>query len=96
MNRTLATILAVLAGLASLAILAYQRPPPVGRVATPDMPVVFAETIVPADEAGNLFDDELVIGIVVKGEAKAYPAGALQATELLHDECGGIPICVTW
>jgi hypothetical protein len=43
-----------------------------------------------------LVDDELVIGIALNGEAKAYPITVLRSREIVNDELGGIPILVTW
>lgn len=41
-------------------------------------------------------DDELVIGVEIDGEAKAYAIGPLNAREMVNDELAGIPILVTW
>ena len=43
-----------------------------------------------------LEDDELVIGISLNGEAKAYPITVLRSREMVNDELGGNPILVTW
>jgi hypothetical protein len=43
-----------------------------------------------------LKDDELVIGIAIEGEAKAYPITVLRFREMVNDELGGLPILVTW
>jgi hypothetical protein len=43
-----------------------------------------------------LVDDELIIGIAIDGEAKAYPITVLRSREMVNDELGGIPILVTW
>ena len=47
--------------------------------------------------AGNadLPDDELVIGLSINGEARAYPAGILYIRELVNDEVGGVPVVVS-
>ena len=41
-------------------------------------------------------DDELVIGVEINGEAKAYAIGPLNAREIVNDTLGGVPILVTW
>ena len=41
-------------------------------------------------------DDELVMGIAIQGEAKAYPVTVLCFREMVNDELAGIPILVTW
>jgi hypothetical protein len=56
---------------------------------------VYEPRFVAAAEA-PLEDDELVIGISIEGEAKAYPITVLRFREMVNDELGGIPILVTW
>jgi hypothetical protein len=41
-------------------------------------------------------DDELVIGVELNGEARAYAIGPLNSREMVNDTVGGIPILVTW
>ena len=40
--------------------------------------------------------EELVMGVVLNGEARAYPVGQMRSREIANDELGGIPILVTW
>ena len=47
-------------------------------------------------EEAYLDDKELVIGVEINGEAKAYPIGPLNGREMVNDVVGGIPILVTW
>ena len=44
----------------------------------------------------DLEDWELVLGVEINGEAKAYPIGPLTDREMVIDELGGIPILVSW
>ena len=44
----------------------------------------------------DLHDDELVMGVSLGGEAKAYPVTTMQFREMVNDELAGIPILVTW
>jgi hypothetical protein len=60
-----------------------------------DIRPIYAPEFVPADGAGYT-DDELVMGVVIEGEAKAYPVGLLNRREMVNDELAGIPILVTW
>lgn len=46
--------------------------------------------------APTLPDDELVIGVELGGEARAYPVRVLSAHEIVNDEIGGQPFAVTW
>lgn len=41
-------------------------------------------------------DDELVIGVEINGEAKAYAIGPLNSREMVNDTVGGVPVLVTW
>jgi len=43
-----------------------------------------------------LHEDELVMGVAINGEAKAYPVSVLRFREMVNDELGGGPILVTW
>ena len=50
---------------------------------------------VTADEA-TLEDDELVLGLVIEGEAIAYPIRYLAMYEVVNDRVGDTPIAPTW
>ncbi len=39
---------------------------------------------------------DLVIGVAINGESKAYPVGPLIRREMVNDVVGGVPILVTW
>jgi hypothetical protein len=41
-------------------------------------------------------DEELVIGVEINGEAKAYAIGPLNGREMVNDTVGGVPVLVTW
>ena len=57
-------------------------------------PVYEPEFVEAADSP--LQDDELVMGVAINGEAKAYSVTVLRFREMVDDELGGIPILVTW
>ncbi len=59
------------------------------------IPPVYDPDFVRAEEA-PLTDEELVIGIALGEEAKAYPITVLRFREMVNDELAGIPILVTW
>ncbi len=40
--------------------------------------------------------DEVVIGVEINGDARAYPVGLLSSHEIVNDTVGGHPIAVTW
>jgi hypothetical protein len=39
---------------------------------------------------------DLVVGVEIVGEARAYPISVLNVHELIHDDLGGVPIAVTY
>ena len=50
-----------------------------------------------ADEAeGSMSDDEVVIGLEIDGECRAYPINYLNDHELVREQLGGLPLLVTW
>ncbi len=44
----------------------------------------------------SLQENELIIGISLGGESKAYPITVLRFREMVDDQLAGIPILVTW
>ena len=49
------------------------------------------------EEADGLYDDnEIVIGVVFNGEARAYSTRLLSVHEIVNDNVGGKKIAVTW
>jgi hypothetical protein len=50
---------------------------------------------VPAREA-RLKDDDLVLGVVVDGQAMAYPIRYLALFEVVDDRVGETPLAPTW
>ncbi len=59
------------------------------------IPPIYKPEFAPAT-AVNLQNDELIMGISLQGQAKAYPVTVLQFREMVNDELAGIPILVTW
>ena len=47
-------------------------------------------------DGADLDDGELVIGVEINGESRAYPVGPLNYREMVNDRVGGVPILVTW
>ena len=58
-------------------------------------PVLTNPELIAAD-AIALANDESVIGVVVGGEARAYPISIMGSHELVNDTCGGVPIAAAW
>ena len=63
-----------------------------------DIPFIAADAM--SDENGDvqLRDDELVLGIRVGDQSRAYPINMLTgpSREILNDNLGGVPLAATW
>lgn len=60
------------------------------------IPALFDPKFAPAREADFMRDDEKVLGLEIKGVARAYPLRILSHHELVNDQVGGEPILVSW
>ena len=49
-----------------------------------------------AQGVAKLDPDELVIGVAINGESKAYPVAPLNFREMVNDVVGGVPVMVSW
>ena len=47
-------------------------------------------------DAGEMRPDERVIGLVINGDARAYPLAILSSHEIVNDVVGEEPVAVTW
>ena len=56
---------------------------------------VYSPIFVSPDEA-TLNPKELVMGLEINGDARAYPVGMMRIREMVNDEVGGTPVLVTW
>jgi hypothetical protein len=56
---------------------------------------VYSPEFVSADDS-PLHEDELIMGVAIEGQAKAYPVTVLRFREMVNDELAGLPILVTW
>lgn len=70
---------------------------PIRTVLPPDAIVALEDPrVVPAAGADFMRPDDLVIGVVVEGEARAYPLRHLDWHEVVNDSLAERPIAVTW
>ena len=60
------------------------------------IPPIDNPKFLPVSEATGLADTEPVIGLVIGGEAKAYPLRILIWHEIANDTVGGVPVAVTF
>lgn len=56
---------------------------------------IYDPLVVSAAESG-IRPDELVMGVALNGESRAYPVSMMRSREIANDVVGGIPILVTW
>jgi len=67
-----------------------------GGVRKDGIPALTNPRHVPARAAGYLTPDELVLGLVVRGEARAYPLRIMDWHEMANDVVGGVPISIAY
>lgn len=60
------------------------------------IPAIDDPVFVPADRAGFVAESEPVIGVVLDGQARAYPTWLLNGHEIVNDHVAGRAITVTW
>ena len=49
-----------------------------------------------SSEKADLEDEDLVVGLFIGGEARAYPVRLLSLHEVVNDQVGDKMIAVTW
>ena len=60
-------------------------------------PVLFDPPMGNVEDGDRVLEpNEWIIGIALKGEAKAYPVDVMGFHELINDVVGGMPITVCW
>jgi hypothetical protein len=67
-----------------------------GGVAVNGIPPLNDPRVVPARQALYLKDDNVVFGLVINGEARAYPKRILAWHELARDRVGGVELTVVY
>ena len=71
---------------------------PLQQMAQPALPRTEIETRTVEDAWEDLAETELVLGVAVNGEARAYPINMLTgpSREIVNDTLGGRKIAATW
>ena len=67
-----------------------------GGVRKDGIPALINPTHTGAAEAGYLDDDELVFGVEINGDARAYPLRILDWHEMFNDVVGGVPVALAY
>jgi hypothetical protein len=60
------------------------------------IPALTTPKYVSAKKASFLQKDDQVIGVIINGEARAYPLRIMSWHELVNDSIGDLPILVSW
>jgi hypothetical protein len=60
------------------------------------IPALMSPKYVSAGEASFLRENDQVIGVVINGEARAYPLRIMSWHELINDRIGDMSILVSW
>jgi hypothetical protein len=60
------------------------------------IPAIRRPASLPAREASHVRDADPVVGVVLGGEARAYPVRMLQQHEVVNDALGGVAVAVTY
>lgn len=67
-----------------------------GGVPVAGIPALVDPVATTAGEAGWLDDDAAVVGLVIGGEARAYPLAIIDWHEMVNDVLGDVPVALTW
>ncbi len=60
------------------------------------IPAILSPSFEEGSKVSWLKGKEVVIGVEIGGESRAYPVPILSRVEIVNDRVGGIPIAVTW
>ncbi len=67
-----------------------------GGVKKDGIPALVNAKQVPASDATYLTDRELVFGVSLNGDSRAYPLRILDWHEMFNDVVGGVPVCLAY
>lgn len=59
------------------------------------IPPIYDPEVVESEKA-DLREDDLVMGVALDGEARAYPVSIMRFREMVNDRLGDQPILVSW
>lgn len=92
-----AVLLAIYALAASAGTAADLRPEAIVTVLPKDaIPAILSPRFGESKGAVWLSSRDLVVGVEVSGDSRAYPVATLSRHEIVNDTVGGQPIAVTW
>ena len=67
-----------------------------GGVLKDGIPALINPAHIGSSEADYLLDDELVFGVQINGDARAYPLRILDWHEMFNDVVGGVPVALAY
>ena len=67
-----------------------------GGVRKDGIPSLDDPELIPASEAGYLRPDDLVFGVAINGDARAYPLRIMGWHEMFNDVIGGVPVALAY
>ena len=67
-----------------------------GGVPMDGIPALDFPDMIPADDADYLRDDDLVFGVAVNGDVRAYPLRIMGWHEMFNDVIGGVPLALAY
>lgn len=67
-----------------------------GGVRKDGIPSLDGPELIPATEADYLRPDDLVFGVAINGDARAYPLRIMGWHEMFNDEIGGVPVALAY
>ncbi len=67
-----------------------------GGVVKDGIPALTRPRLIAAGEAGYLGDDDLVFGVAINGDVRAYPLRIMDWHEMFNDVVGGVPVSLAY
>ncbi len=67
-----------------------------GGVLKDGIPALINPELIPANQASYLQNDELVFGVEIDGDARAYPYRIMDWHEMFNDVVGGVPVALAY
>ena len=67
-----------------------------GGVAVDGIPSLDSPAMIAVEDAGYLLDDDLVFGVEINGDERAYPLRIMGWHEMFNDVIGGVPVALAY
>jgi hypothetical protein len=60
------------------------------------IPAIMDPAFASGERVSWILAKDLVVGVEIQGDSRAYPVSTLSRHEIVNDTVGGVPIAVTW